>query len=102
MEIVRARILHITIDTTILITAGELFARSLTLIAVFIAIGLLYSAVAIRTRTVLSGRTNEVTSITAAAFATFCPSYPVVFCLSAVGAKIRHCLRECWYNVRTQ
>ncbi len=89
MEIVPARILQITIDTT-LFAACEFLARSFTLIAVSIGIALLGSAVAIRTRTVLSGRLDVVPPIGAAAFTARCFSCLIVFCLSAVGAKFRH------------
>jgi hypothetical protein len=71
MEIVFALILVYTpIVTTRLVAPSELLACSLTIIAVFAGFALLGSAMAVRTRTVLSRVPDVVTFIGATAFAT--------------------------------
>ncbi len=100
MEVFLACIFHIAIDTTGLIAAGEFLARSLTSITVLVAIALLDPAVAIRTRAFLSGWADIMTVVRAMASVTCCSSCLVVFCLSTVGATIRHCYSECWCILR--
>lgn len=89
MELILTGVLHIAVDATILIAAGQLFARSLTVVAVPVRVTPLGSASTVGSIAVLRGRRHVVTIETAATFVTRRLANFIVFRLTAIGATIR-------------